>query len=55
MPRGAEYDDGIPHSDNAIEAGETKIHGTNPDVRYVLCTPRVRPPLIPCRMPVSTA
>ncbi|KAL4894803.1 hypothetical protein BDV59DRAFT_164323 [Aspergillus ambiguus] len=31
MPRGAEYDDGVPHSDNAIEAGETKIHGANPD------------------------
>ncbi|KAI2932465.1 hypothetical protein CBS147320_2149 [Aspergillus niger] len=30
MPRGAEYDDGVPHSDNAIEAGETKVHGTNP-------------------------
>ncbi|EHA23302.1 hypothetical protein ASPNIDRAFT_173308 [Aspergillus niger ATCC 1015] len=32
MPRGAEYDDGVPHSDNAIEAGETKVHGTNPAV-----------------------
>ncbi|PYI35914.1 hypothetical protein BP00DRAFT_333350 [Aspergillus indologenus CBS 114.80] len=31
MPRGAEYDDGVPHSDNAIEAGQTKVHGTNPD------------------------
>ncbi|KAH1434289.1 hypothetical protein LV164_003800 [Aspergillus fumigatus] len=29
MPRGAEYDNGIPQSDNAIEAGETKVHGTN--------------------------
>ncbi|KAJ5831809.1 hypothetical protein N7474_000120 [Penicillium riverlandense] len=28
MPRGAEYDNGIPQSDNAIEAGETKAHGT---------------------------
>merc|ERR1711939_220224 len=28
MPRGAEYDDGVPHSDNAIEAGEDKAHGT---------------------------
>ncbi|RAL16813.1 uncharacterized protein BO97DRAFT_420205 [Aspergillus homomorphus CBS 101889] len=31
MPRGAEYDDGVPHSDNAVEAGQTKVHGTNPD------------------------
>lgn len=30
MPRGADYDNGIPQSDNAIEAGETKAHGTNP-------------------------
>jgi hypothetical protein len=30
MPRGAEYDNGIPQSDNAIEAGENKAHGTNP-------------------------
>ncbi|KAF7136818.1 hypothetical protein CNMCM5793_006336 [Aspergillus hiratsukae] len=28
MPRGAQYDNGIPQSDNAIEAGETKVHGT---------------------------
>ncbi|KAJ5177226.1 uncharacterized protein N7482_003103 [Penicillium canariense] len=28
MVRGAEYDNGIPQSDNAIEAGETKAHGT---------------------------
>jgi len=27
MPRGADYDDGVPRSDNAIEAGEDKIHG----------------------------
>jgi len=27
MPRGADYDDGVPHSDNAIEAGEDKVHG----------------------------
>ncbi|PYH46276.1 uncharacterized protein BP01DRAFT_355915 [Aspergillus saccharolyticus JOP 1030-1] len=31
MPRGAEYDDGVPHSDNAIEAGQTKAHGTGSD------------------------
>ncbi|KAK5049430.1 hypothetical protein LTR84_004359 [Exophiala bonariae] len=28
MPRGADYDDGVPRSDNAIEAGEDKAHGT---------------------------
>jgi len=27
MPRGAEFDDGKPRSDNAIDAGETKVHG----------------------------
>ncbi|KAE8379754.1 hypothetical protein BDV26DRAFT_291067 [Aspergillus bertholletiae] len=27
MPRGAEYDDGVPHSDNAVDAGQTKVHG----------------------------
>jgi len=27
MPRGAEYDDGKPQSDNAIDAGEDKVHG----------------------------
>lgn len=30
MPRGADYDNGIPQSDNAIEAGPDKVHGTNP-------------------------
>lgn len=28
MPRGADYDDGVPRSDNAIESGEDKAHGT---------------------------
>ncbi|KAJ5907163.1 uncharacterized protein N7473_004079 [Penicillium subrubescens] len=28
MVRGAEYDNGVPQSDNAIEAGATKAHGT---------------------------
>ncbi|KAK5310777.1 hypothetical protein LTR70_009235 [Exophiala xenobiotica] len=27
MPRGADYDDGKPQSDNAVEAGEDKVHG----------------------------
>ncbi|OJJ49006.1 hypothetical protein ASPZODRAFT_129376 [Penicilliopsis zonata CBS 506.65] len=30
MPRGAEFDNKIPQSDNAIDAGPTKVHGTNP-------------------------
>jgi hypothetical protein len=32
MPRGAEYDDKnkLPQSDNAIETGSNKAHGTNP-------------------------
>lgn len=32
MVRGAEYDNGIPQSDNAIEAGETKAHGVGNNV-----------------------
>ncbi|PWY92158.1 hypothetical protein BO70DRAFT_282003 [Aspergillus heteromorphus CBS 117.55] len=31
MPRGAEYDNGVPQSDNAIDPGQTKVHGTNPE------------------------
>ncbi|EXJ60687.1 hypothetical protein A1O7_04840 [Cladophialophora yegresii CBS 114405] len=27
MPRGAEHEDGKPQSDNAVEAGQDKIHG----------------------------
>ncbi|KAL1963965.1 hypothetical protein VTN77DRAFT_7640 [Rasamsonia byssochlamydoides] len=30
MPRGAMYDDGIPHSDNAIDPGVSKVHDANP-------------------------
>ncbi|KAL1990007.1 hypothetical protein VTN49DRAFT_7204 [Thermomyces lanuginosus] len=32
MPRGAEYDNGVPQSDNPIEVipGDHKAHGTNP-------------------------
>ena len=46
MPRGAEYDNGIPQSDNAIDAGQTKVHGTNPDVCLptYLSYPRVMRP-----------
>ncbi|KAE8154210.1 hypothetical protein BDV25DRAFT_121653 [Aspergillus avenaceus] len=28
MPRGAEYDNNVVQSDNAIEAGPNKVHGT---------------------------
>ncbi|OGE56774.1 hypothetical protein PENARI_c002G03434 [Penicillium arizonense] len=28
MVRGAEYDNGVPQSDNPIENGPTKVHGT---------------------------
>ena len=27
MPRGADFEDGVPHSDNAVEIGENKVHG----------------------------
>ncbi|EHY54461.1 hypothetical protein ABEF95_001574 [Exophiala dermatitidis] len=27
MPRGAEYDNGVPQSDNAVEAGHNIVHG----------------------------
>ncbi|KAA8642938.1 hypothetical protein EYZ11_001060 [Aspergillus tanneri] len=30
MTRRADYDDSIPLSDNAIQAGDTKVHGINP-------------------------
>lgn len=33
MVRGAEFDNGVPQSDNAIEAGETKAHGVSATVR----------------------
>lgn len=36
MPRGVEFSKDNQISDNPIEAGETKVHGTNPDVRYQL-------------------
>ena len=35
MPRGAEYDDGVPHSDNAIKAGQTKVHGAGNSVGFL--------------------
>jgi hypothetical protein len=33
MVRGAEYDNGVPQSDNAIENGPNKAHGVGKDVR----------------------
>jgi hypothetical protein len=36
MVRGADYDNGVPQSDNAIEAGATKAHGTGATVRFIL-------------------
>jgi len=36
MPRGAEFDDGKPQSDNAIDAGETKVHGAGKVDRRVV-------------------
>lgn len=35
MVRGAEFDNGVPQSDNAIEAGETKAHGVGATVRQL--------------------
>jgi hypothetical protein len=36
MVRGAEYDNGIPQSDNPIENGPNKAHGVGPaDVRQI--------------------
>lgn len=32
MVRGADYDNGVPQSDNAIDAGKTKAHGTGATV-----------------------
>ncbi|KAJ5649284.1 uncharacterized protein N7484_003007 [Penicillium longicatenatum] len=43
MPRGAEYDNGIPQSDNAIEAGETKAHGVGNDNAPLNHTQKVAP------------
>jgi hypothetical protein len=32
MVRGAEYDNGLPQSDNPIDNGPTKAHGTGNEV-----------------------
>jgi hypothetical protein len=39
MPRGVEYAEDNQISDNPMEAGQTKVHGTNPEV----CLPAVFP------------
>lgn len=36
MVRGADFDNGIPQSDNPIEAGETKAHGVGNPVSALL-------------------
>lgn len=43
MVRGAQYDNGIPQSDNAIEVGETKAHGVNEGVHKstISISPRI--------------
>lgn len=38
MPRGAEYSNGAPQSDNPIEVGENKAHGASGQVRLFLST-----------------
>ncbi|KAJ5765167.1 hypothetical protein N7520_004726 [Penicillium odoratum] len=43
MVRGAEYDNGIPQSDNPIEAGENKIHGAGNDNAPLNHTQKVAP------------
>lgn len=35
MVRGAEYDNGVPQSDNPIENGPNKAHGVGDEVRYL--------------------
>lgn len=47
MPRGAEYDNGIPQSDNAIENGPNKAHGVGADVRPTLPNSSRNPYLTP--------
>ncbi|KAJ5524129.1 hypothetical protein N7504_001591 [Penicillium tannophilum] len=43
MVRGAEYDNGVPQSDNAIEAGETKAHGVGNNDAPLNHTQKVAP------------
>lgn len=41
MPRGAEYAEGTPASDNAIDAGENKIAGAPKEDKVSLLTLRL--------------
>ncbi|KAJ5919615.1 hypothetical protein N7454_009450 [Penicillium verhagenii] len=43
MVRGADYDNGVPQSDNAIEAGQTKAHGVGNDNAPLNHTQKVAP------------
>ncbi|KIW92675.1 uncharacterized protein Z519_06522 [Cladophialophora bantiana CBS 173.52] len=46
MPRGAEFDNGKPQSDNPIEAGQDKVHGgTKPTYEADLAGPKKAAPL----------
>jgi hypothetical protein len=40
MPRGADYDDGVSRSDNAIDPNHNVMHGVGPNVSqdYLTCT-----------------
>ena len=42
MPRGADYDDKVPHSDNAVEAAKDLTHGANANVSDTLI-PQILP------------
>ncbi|KAJ6007447.1 hypothetical protein N7540_011423 [Penicillium herquei] len=43
MVRGADYDNGVPQSDNPIEPGVTKIHGVGNDNAPLSHTQKVAP------------
>lgn len=43
MPRGVEYAQDNQVSDNAFEAGNTKVHGTNPDNDHMNRVDRTAP------------
>ncbi|KAL3457318.1 hypothetical protein BJX64DRAFT_293285 [Aspergillus heterothallicus] len=43
MPRGAEYADDNQYSDNPVDAGKTKVHGTNPEHDHMNRVDRTAP------------
>ncbi|KAL3477688.1 hypothetical protein BJX99DRAFT_225935 [Aspergillus californicus] len=43
MPRGSQFANSNQISDNSIDAGETKVHGTNPAHDHLNRTDRVAP------------